>query len=60
MKIAKPKKPFDPNKKKKPPREITKCLRIKKKTSSKLRKRDLTQKAREKLLRTIASCGKSI
>ena len=60
MKIAKPKKPFDPNKKKKPPRDIIKYLRIKKKTYRKLRKRALTQKTREKLLKTIASCEKNI
>ena len=58
IKIAKPKKPFDPNKKKKPPREIIKYLRIKKKTSSKLRKRALTQKTREKLLRTLGPTTK--
>ena len=43
IKIAKPEKPFDPNKKKKPPSEMIKYLRIKKKTSRKLRKRNLTQ-----------------
>ena len=37
MKFARPKKTHDPNKKKKPPREIVKFLRIKKKASKKLR-----------------------
>ena len=48
MKFAKPKKPHDPNKKKKPPREIVKYLRIKKKASKELTKRTLTQELREK------------
>ena len=60
MKFAELKKPHDPNKKKKPPREIVKYLCIKKKASKKLRKRILTKEQREKLTNTITSCERNI
>ena len=60
MKYAELKKPHDPNKKEKPPREIVKFLHIKKKASKKLRHKLLTDEDRQKLTNTIAGCERNI
>ena len=60
MKYAELKRPHDPNKKKKPPREIVKFLCIKKKASKKLRHKLLTDEDRQKLTNTIAGCKRNI
>ena len=60
MKFAELKRPHDPKKKKKPPREIVKFLRIKKKASKKLRHKSLTDADRRKLINTIAGCERNI
>ena len=60
IKYAKLKRVHDPNKKKKPLREIVKFLRIKKKSSQKLRRKILTEEHRTKLINTIGSCERSI
>ena len=59
-KFAELKKVNDPNRKRKPPKEIIKYLRIKKKALKKLRLKILSDSERSKNINRIAACERNI